>query len=106
MPACTSEDRAIFSSSILRDMKLVALSFLATCFVIFAYNYTLEWRCLTKSEKNNVSLWGAHLVLTTADEFRTTLILFVSLKLPYFMAMQAPNIDFRNVAFPNDLIFF
>eukprot|EP00804_Cyclotella_cryptica_P011017 CCRYP_017495-RB/>CCRYP_017495-RB protein AED:0.29 eAED:0.29 QI:266/1/0.66/1/1/1/3/0/459 len=51
--ACASDGRAILSSSILRDIKLVVLSFLATCLIIFAYNYSLEWRCFTKLEKKN-----------------------------------------------------
>jgi hypothetical protein len=57
-----SNDRAIISSSILRDIKLVLASFVVTCIIIFVYNYRLQQRCNAIAEKAKVR-WIVLLVL-------------------------------------------
>jgi hypothetical protein len=47
MPSCPSGGRVYVNipSSFLRDVKLVLISFVATCIIIFAYNYYLQKKC-------------------------------------------------------------
>lgn len=58
-----SNDRAIISSSILRDVKLVLVSFVATCIIIFMYNYRLQQRCDEIMEKAKVRWFMLQAVL-------------------------------------------
>lgn len=46
---------SLISESVIRDIKLVLVSFIVTCIIIAAYNYSLQQRVLRSSDKTKVN---------------------------------------------------